>query len=60
MVIDETHGFAGIEGIEGTKNGRMAESFGNAACVKGIDGVGRVWTWFMVMERWFALKIHIK
>ena len=41
MVIHEAHGFARIEGIEGTKNGRMAESFGNAACVKGIDGVGR-------------------
>ena len=41
MVIDEAHGFARVEGIEGAKNGRMAESLGNAACVKGIDGVGR-------------------
>jgi hypothetical protein len=40
VVIDEAHGLAGAQGIERAENRGMAKALGNAARVKGVDGIG--------------------
>jgi hypothetical protein len=41
MIVAKAHGFAGLQTVQGTKNGGMPKALGNAAGVERIDRVGR-------------------
>jgi hypothetical protein len=40
VIVAETHGFAGLQRIEGAEDGSVAETLGNAAGVKRVEGFG--------------------
>ena len=40
VVIDEAHGFAGLQRVQRTKDGGMAEALGHATRIKAMNGIG--------------------